>query len=426
MFEKSIVILRFVHRQVKQIRQQGARALYLKVGRLVRAVARLVALALLFPLLLPVLLVVRAVSPIKLIRFGRLRGERLGHLVLEPEFYWCERDVGLDDPQTQDFFYFSQPACNRQVERMLRRMLRISVFVEPLDVVNRLVPGGKKHIVPLYTSKHEDVHGLFDRVSPHFTFTQAEELAGAQARKRLGVPEGAPFICFIARDSSYLASRFKQDFSYHDYRDSNIQNYIAAAETLVDRGCYAIRMGAIVTQPVGVPNPGIIDYAVKARSDFLDVYFFAKCRFLISSNSGGCAIAMAFRRPIAFVNAAPFLGLDGTVPLDNVLFIPKKYWRTDQQRFMTFREILECGADQFYLSEEYEALGIELVENTSEEIRALAVEMDERLNGTWRETEEDKILQERFRELLRAQCARNVRIPPIGTEFLRQNRRLLD
>jgi putative glycosyltransferase (TIGR04372 family) len=44
---------------------------------------------------------------------------------------------------------------------------------------------------------------------------------------------------------------------------------------------------------------------------------------------------------------------------------------------------------------------MELVENTSNEITALVVEMDERINGTWVATREDEELQARFWSLFR-------------------------
>ena len=48
------------------------------------------------------------------------------------------------------------------------------------------------------------------------------------------------------------------------------------------------------------------------------------------------------------------------------------------------------------MSEEYEKNDIELEENSSEEIRDLAIEMDERLNKRWKDTKEDLLLQKRF------------------------------
>jgi len=50
---------------------------------------------------------------------------------------------------------------------------------------------------------------------------------------------------------------------------------------------------------------------------------------------------------------------------------------------MTFSEILKSDAGRFLCTQQYQKLGIEIIENTPEEIVALANEMDERLDGTW-------------------------------------------
>ena len=54
---------------------------------------------------------------------------------------------------------------------------------------------------------------------------------------------------------------------------------------------------------------------------------------------------------------------------------------------------LNSGAGSFVRSEQYERLGVRVVENTPQEIAALAVKMDERLKGTWQVTDDDEELQ---------------------------------
>ena len=93
---------------------------------------------------------------------------------------------------------------------------------------------------------------------------------------------------------------------------------------------------------------------------------------------------------------------------------------------MTFREILESGAGRFLHREQYEGLGVEPVENTPEEITALAVEMDKRLNGTWQTTQEDQELQQRFWSLFNPSHLCYGSASRIGAEFLRQNQELLN
>lgn len=404
----------FLRRQILLIRRGGLRTL-----------AGYIIMVSLLPVWIVVLLAVRALKPFVLIRFGKIVALRLGHFALEPELYLCERDAGVHE-KTIDVSYYSPPVCNAQLKRMWDRTLNVSHIAFPLYQLNLRLPGASDHVIP-FPPGHVDPHGFLDRTPPHLSFTQEEEERGRKELERLGVPPETSFVCFHARDSIYLqeAHSYRSDWSYHDYRNSNIQNYVPAAEELARRGYYAVRLGAIVEEPLRTTSPRIIDYATKGRNEFMDIYLAAKCRFMLVSNTGPCALGWLFRRPIAFVNLVP---LESRIDRSGDLFIPKKYWFIKEQRFMTFKEIIASRADGFYHSPDFAKNGIEVIENTAEEITALAIEMDERLNGAWKTTEGDEELQRQFWAIIESSgklqgiCRGAMRI---GTDFLRRNESLL-
>ena len=77
------------------------------------------------------------------------------------------------------------------------------------------------------------------------------------------------------------------------------------------------------------------------------------------------------------------------------------------------------------LSEKYDQVGIEVIENTEEEILDLAREMDERIDGKWITLDEDEELQKRFRDLFpEGHCCHGAP-SRLRAELLRQNRELL-
>ena len=195
---------------------------------------------------------------------------------------------------------------------------------------------------------------------------------------------------------------------------------------MVRRGYTVVRMGAAVEQALQTDRPRIIDYATTARTDFLDVFLSARCRFFVSDTGGLVAVAMTFRRPVAVANFIRWEFAGSWNPSD--LFIPKKLWMRDECRLMTVREIFQSGAGRWCKDDLYTAHGIEVLDNTPEEIAALVREMDERLKGTWRTTEEDEELQQRFLEQFRRHSTVNPDIQAyrrIGAEFLRQHQELL-
>lgn len=416
-------LLSFVRAQLTQVRDGGWPVLRFKVQKLIGL--------LVVPLAVPVVLVIRLLRRFGIVvRFARLVSARIGHFSANTEVYLCERDAGIGMPAASvvDVWYYESRVCNVQLKRMWARKLNVwpTPIAAPIDRVNRLLPGGEPHMIPWRIEGHRDVHNVLERFPPHLSFLPHEEDRGEAGLRAMGVPDGAPFVCFHSRDSAYLrAVDPRGDWSYHDYRDSSIHNYVMAAEELTRLGYCAIRMGAVVAEPLKIENPRIIDYATNGhRSDFMDIYLGARCAFFISSGTGIDGIPEIFRRPIMFVNFLPVEGIHSWNATG--LFIFKKHWLSREGRVMTFREIIESGAGRFRHSHVFEEHAVEVIENTPEEIAALAIEMDARLEGRWETTEEDEYLQRRFWALFPRSELHGTKRSRIGADFIRRNSMLLE
>ena len=382
---------------------------------------------------LPALILVltaRLIRPVFLIRFERLICWRIGHFAGNTEMYLCEHDAGINKPETHflDIWYYPCAPCNYQLARMFKRVLHIghATLLGLVDIINNVIPGGELHRIGVNTKSDRDVHNLLEKFPPHLSFLPDEEKQGQMGLRSLGIPEGKPFICLAIRDNAYLNNQTPHlDWSRHDYRDCDIQNYILAAKKLAEKGYYVVRIGAVVNEAMKVDHPLIIDYATNGmRSDFMDIYLGAKCTFCISSTMGFDAIPVMFRRPVVYVDNSQ-LNYIRTENPDSITIV-KKYWKRDEGRFMTFKEIVESGTGTLWLSSEYEALGIDLVESTPEEIAAVVLEMEERLRGSWKSTKEDERLQQSFWEMFPKSDYHGEMYSRVGTEFLRQHRDWLE
>ena len=91
---------------------------------------------------------------------------------------------------------------------------------------------------------------------------------------------------------------------------------------------------------------------------------------------------------------------------------------------MTFSEIMNLDFGGRNTNDIFAELGLEVIENTPDEIRAVSIEMDERLNGTWETTEEDEELQQKFWTLFGPNKLKSPDLR-IGAEFLHRHRELL-
>ena len=421
----------FIKRQLLQIQHGGRAVLFRKMERGLQ-------ILFLYTLAVPSVLLIRLIRPWLLVRWGGLICSRIGHFGGNTELYLCEQDAGINVPKQRhvDIFYMrGRIICNKQLATMWKRVLRVwPVWIlAPISLVNRLIPLGAVHEVGTNTNNDRDVHNLLDRFPPHLEFTSAEEARGEAGLRGMGISPDTPFVCLIVRDSAYLDAHLPSgEWSYHNYRASDIQNYILAAEELADRGYFVIRMGAKVREAMETAHPRIIDYATNGmRSDFMDIYLGAKCEFCISMGTGFDAVPPIFRRPIAYVNVVPLGGIFTFRSLD--LVITRHHFAVAENRELALSEIFNHDVGFCFETSGYVSEGIELRENTPEEIRDVVIEMVERLNGTWQPQGDDEVLQRRFWEIFPSDAVTAKHGRPMhgeirarfGAHFLRNNREWL-
>ena len=192
-------------------------------------------------------------------------------------------------------------------------------------------------------------------------------------------------------------------------------------------------MGAKVNKAFNTNNPMIIDYATNGmRSEFMDIYLGAKCKFCISTSTGWDAIPYIFRKPIIF---APFTPIGYFYTFSNkYIGISKHYYNTKINKELTFREIFDMNLAYKLSSLDYEKSDIKLKENSPEEIWNVIFEYLQKCDGNWISLPEDQRLQINFLNNYNSlQVDQENKNPLHGyirsefsTLFLRSNKHLLD
>jgi putative glycosyltransferase (TIGR04372 family) len=387
------------------------------------------------PVSLIFLLVIFFIRPLIKVRIGFLRSDRIGHFAANTELYLCERDVNQHSHNRPlDLFYFPRKPCNQQLACMWARELIVLpwFFLRPLDLIIRSFSYLSSFHAFEARGGDRDIDNLFNKFPPHLQFRAEEEVHGEDGLRAMGIPKGAPFVCLTVRDSAYLNSIYSADvFEYHKFRDSDVQNFVLAAEELAERGFFVIRMGAKVNAAINSAHPKVIDYAINGmRSDFMDIYLGAKCAFCISVGTGYDAVTTIFRRPIVYVNYSP-VGYCFTF-VNSSLLLAKHHLDADSKRELTLSEIFARSVGFCMQTSDYLTNGVDLIENTPEEIRDVVIEMAERLEGTWQAHPDGESLQQRFWEIFPTDAVNNNGVPlhgeirsRFGADFLRNNKEWL-
>ena len=278
-------------------------------------------------------------------------------------------------------------------------------------------------------NKQQDRYTISATQNPVTSFTKSETEIGTNLENQILEIAKKEFVCIGLPDKSYYEMKSLKEQPVRDIELMSAgfplwQNYLPCTQILANAGYEVLRMGQRVERQITeLQNTEIIDYAGKFRSEFGDIWLLANCKFVISGGGTGLYwISTAFNVPVLITDKYEIVN---TTYNPEDMFVPMLAWSRSEKRLMPFSWMIAQGegwGHQRFLIEG----DIEIIKNTAEEISEVVLEMDDRLNGTWIEMEEDVELQTRFNKLRGA-------IPrhrfhdrtKIGAAFLRRYQHLL-
>lgn len=344
---------------------------------------------------IPITIFIYIISPLYKIKFFALFSERIGHYALNTELMLCTLET---QPTKKNCFYIFYtrptflPLCNTQLHRMWKRVIYIFPFpvvAEQTDSLLKLLLGKtykqeKIKVTFESASGANDPLGLLQKIqTPHLKFTLKEIAQGERLISTLGVSHHAKIVCLIVRDSAYLNAHLPGlDWSYHNFRDVDVDTFKLTALFLAEKGYYVVRMGKVVEKKFDVQHERIIDYATsELRSDFMDIYLLSRCNFFISTVTGLDCVPQIFRRPGLFTNVVLPGELLPWYP--NRLFIPKKIRDKITRKilpFNTYYEIFNMSQDKLSMMAFLKKHQLEVIQNTEIEILDVVKEMENLIN----------------------------------------------
>jgi putative glycosyltransferase (TIGR04372 family) len=354
---------------------------------------------------------------------------RIGHLMLEPDGFIKEMQLGLV-PQCRPIVLAPKGAVANHAA--ISYWKRYYTVVESPIAVALLRPFSWHPLTTINTTRYAyDVDGTvaYPKIQaqwagrpPLLEINGNDKRRGEDYLKKIGLPSGAWFVCIHSREGGYTHSPNDEDLG--GYRNSRIETYFDAVDYVISQGGYCIRMGDPTMVPIK-ERPGLIDYVHHPeRSDWLDLYLCANCRLFLGNTSGAFFMSSVFGVPVACANMVPLSGIYPYGPND--IAIPKLYREASTGRLLTFKEILDQPIGNFFTSHEFRRHGLELVDNTPDEIRDLLVEQLRRVTEpSFSYTEEEEQFQRRFSSLFRPGHYSYGSASRVGTAFLRKYSDLL-
>lgn len=268
------------------------------------------------------------------------------------------------------------------------------------------------------SAQYYQVNSLWAKRPPLLALSQEHRTKGYDTLRKAGVPDGAWYVCLHVREGGFAP----QAESLHSYRNADINNYRLAIDTITSRGGWVIRMGD-PTMKILPKISHCIDYAhSKAKSDWMDVFLCAECKFFLGNTSGLFLVSTAFGVPCVLTNVIPFSAQAFT---HQDIYIPKLIRNKKTGRYLKFSEILQSPIANFRISRSYLQADVELEENSPEDINELIREALLKLEGQWAPPERNRERQIRFKQLFRQDHYGYHSVSHIGCSFIEKHEDLM-
>lgn len=377
------------------------------------------------------------------IRFVDIRINFIGHLCFDTDCFLKEGLLGMrtkhkyillapsENIANPCLFEYWRPLLNEQVTIISSKY--ICELLKPLLNIDSLVLRAHHNYIGSANRDYlsHDIFKTWGDKGELLKLTPQHILRGREALHRLGIPEDAWFVCFHTREKAdgYVHPAYtKEAEDNYNHRSTfalaDIEDYIPAMNEVVRRGGWCIRMGHPSTKPLPVLK-NVIDYAHSSeKSDWMDVYLCASCKFFVGANSGLASLPSIFGVPTIRANMAPLQDILSKYHRD--IWIPKIAVEASTNKKVRFIDMLNSSLSKCYNADDFLIAGIKLLNNTPDEIKDLVIEALERDNSTSYYTDEDNALQDKLKSMLGCEHYSYGSRARVGKSFLSKYQYLLD
>ena len=262
------------------------------------------------PFALLVTAVLKILLPGRKVRIVVMDPRYFGHQCLEPEVFWNDWQSAKESG-SRDVWLCCLGKKSAAANSYLWEHTREKFPTVPSWIVTRLAPwlGRLKfsNVVLMEASIYR-LNFLTERAStlppsPTFTARRTEILSNLSSPER-------PYVVFTIREP---------DVSYDpvDPRNRDINDFVPSMQALTRHGFNVIRLTSKTKYPLKSTGRHILDWQVLVDGRAADeLALISGAEFVVSSTTGGDCLALAYRRPVLYIDSARlylvFLGTELT------------------------------------------------------------------------------------------------------------------
>lgn len=172
-----------------------------------------------------------------------------------------------------------------------------------------------------------------------------------------------PYVIFTVREAN----------PDQDLRNREIRDFELAMLALINNGFNVIRLTSKTNDRVSVVDPNILDFQTQIDGRELDeLALVSNASFVVSSTTGIDCLALAYRRPVLYIDAARFFYMFLGTELATV-HMPR-FVSVESKKLITLPELLELDLGWVKHSSSFFENGVQVLNSSPEEIQACVVQ----------------------------------------------------
>lgn len=230
-----------------------------------------------------------------------------GHQCLEPEVFWNDWQSAIEQGSS-DIWLCSLGKRSAAASQFVWDLRKQSFPVVPSWLVTSVAFWQESLRLPQLQIKHADYHRLNFLTSRETTLPPPSTFDVRRRRilSQLAEPE-RPYAILTVREVA----------QGEDLRNRDIREFEPSIVRLIKSGFNVIRLTSRTDNPLNFASPHLLDWQVRVSGEPGDeLALVSGSSFVISTTTGIDCLALAYRRPVLYVDAARlfyvFMGTDYT------------------------------------------------------------------------------------------------------------------
>ena len=266
------------------------------LSRLIRSIVRLLSL----PFIIVVCVTLRVIFAGREVRIVVMDPRLFGHQSLEPEVFWDDWQTDVEKGSQHAWFCCLGKKSSASNSH-LWQLAKDKFPTLPSWFVTSVAHWKKRFKLSQLVLLDASIYRLGFLVRRETTLPRPETmlLRRREILSHLAEPE-RPYVVFTIRE-------FDRASTVNELRNRQISDLVPAMSALVERGFNVVRVTSSTKDPIAGALEHVLDWQVLVNGrpgDELAVVSGAS--FVVSTTTGGDCLALAYRRPVLYLDSARF------------------------------------------------------------------------------------------------------------------------